>query len=491
LWIASTNLHTTYKVATLKTNFIYNILLAVSQILFPLITFPYASRILLPQGIGSVSFVDNFTQYFITFAALGIPVYGVREIAKRQQVKEERSKLFSELVVIHFSLSLIVTILYWIIVINTEKFQQDLFLCKIGVVLLISNVFTIEWLYQGLEKFKFVVIRTILIRIVTIIALFSLVKSVDDREFYYGLNILGTVTSAVINLYVARKYVNFHWKGLELRKHLKPLIVLLSTSIVISVYILLDTILLGFLTNNEIVGYYSASIRISKLPLAVVGALGTVLIPRLTNSMTLNIDNSNSLLEKSLHLSLLISIPIAIGTLCLSKEIVTVFAGVKFIHAVPSLQILSCVVIIIGIAQVYGQQVLLPIGKENYILIASSIGMIFSILLNLFLIPSFLHIGAAMSSLFTEIVVAIILFIFSRKFLTITFPKKEFLTTSITCIFFFPIKEIIKLYTDDVLITLLSTITICGIVYVFCQVFIWKNTIMKKLVFNFLKVHNS
>lgn len=473
--------------ANLKTNFIYNILLAVSQILFPLITFPYASRILLPQGIGSVSFIDNFTQYFITFAALGIPVYGVREIAKRQQKREERSKLFSELIIIHFSLSLIVTIIYWLIVINTPKFSQDLTLCRIGIVLLVSNVFTIEWLYQGLEKFKFVVIRTIIIRIITIVALFVLVTSTEDREYYYGLNILGTVTSAIINLYVARKYVNFNWKGLELKKHLKPLIILLSTSIVISVYILLDTILLGFLTNNEIVGYYSASIRVSKLPLAVVGALGTVLIPRLTNIITSGIDDSNPLLEKSLQLSLLISTPIALGTLCLSKEIITVFAGISFIHAVPSLQILSCLVVIIGIAQVYGQQILLPIGKENYILIASSIGMMFSILLNFLLIPLFLHVGAAISSLVTEIIVALTLVIFSRKFIKITFPKKQFVTTVVTCIPFFLIREIILNYTNNIVTTLFVTIILGGLLYIGSQLFIWKNALMKSLISNFIK----
>ena len=186
--------------ANIKSNFICKVLLGISQIIFSLITFPYASRILLPEGIGEVSFIDNLTQYFTILSALGIPIYGIREVAKRQDNLVELQKLLTELISIHFIASIISGALYWTIVIHSSKLSSSIDLCQIGLLLILSHVFVIEWFYQGLEKFKFIVIRTLLIRVLTILLLFLFVKTPQNKSIYYILNFIGVFVGAATAL---------------------------------------------------------------------------------------------------------------------------------------------------------------------------------------------------------------------------------------------------------------------------------------------------
>ncbi|CAM4108699.1 Membrane protein involved in the export of O-antigen and teichoic acid [Pedobacter westerhofensis] len=460
----------------LKKNIFFNTLLSLSQILFPLITFPYASRVLGPQAIGAVSFADNFTIYFLIFSALGIPMYGIREIAKVKDDPKRLGTVFSELLIIHLCTSLIAVFILFCISYFNERLRLNFGLYQIGMAIVLGSVFMAEWFFQGIEKFQFIAVRSVCIRLFTILLLFLFVHSVKDRDIYYGLNLVSVVIGAAINMYAIFRMVKISWKGTVFKRHFRPLLIIFSNSIITSVYLVFDTIILGFLTDDLHVGYYSAAMRLSKISMAVIGVLGAVLLPRLTLAFQQeDLTNARMLISKSLSFVIFLSIPIALGTLCLSKEIIYLFAGNKYANSVYSLDILCFIVIVIGLAQVFSNQILLPLHKEKNILYASLFGMVVSLGLNFLLIPVFKHVGAAISSFSTEFVVTIVLFIYAQKAMKFDFPFKPFFQSLFTALFFFVFRYVCYQFTDNILIVVLGTIISSGLFYALMQLFVWKN----------------
>jgi len=481
----------------LKKNIFFNTLLSLSQILFPLITFPYASRVLGPEAIGAVSFADNFTTYFLIFSALGIPMYGIREIAKVKDDPKRLGVVFSELLIIHLCTSLIAVAILFGVSFFTERLRSNFGLYQIGMAIVLGSVFMAEWFFQGIEKFQFIAVRSVCIRLFTITLLFLLVHGVEDRDLYYGLNLVAVVIGASINIFSIRKLVTISYKGTSYKRHFRPLLIIFSNSIITSVYLVFDTIILGFLTNDLNVGYYSAAMRISKISMAVIGVLGAVLLPRLTLAFQEeDLTAARSLIGKSLSFVIFISIPIAVGTLCLSKEIIFLFAGDKYSNSVYSLNILCFIVIVIGLAQVFANQILLPMHKEKNILFASLFGMVVSLSLNFALIPIFKHVGAAISSFSTELVVTIVLFIYARKALKFNFPYKPFLQNIGTALFFFVFRYLLYQVTQQAVIVILGTVILSTLFYGCMQVFVWRNrnvleTLSGFSALSFLKNYNT
>jgi len=462
--------------SVLKRNIAFNTLLSISQILFPLVTFPYASRVLGPEAMGAVSFADNFTTYFLIFSALGIPLYGIREVAKAKNNPEALGKVFSELIFIHFITSVVSVIILFLISYFTNKLRTNFELYQIGMAVLLGNVFIAEWFFQGIEKFRYIALRTVFIRLVTVALLFLLVHTVEDRNTYYALNLLATILAAATNMYAINKITKISFKKLSLIKHLKPLFIIFSNSVVTTVYLVFDTIILGFLTRDVNVGYYSASMRISKLSLAIIGVLSAVLLPRLTIAFQNNdLTAAKSLLSKSMNFVIFLSVPIALGTYCLSEEIILLFAGNSYLPAVSSLQILCFIVIFVGIAQIFSHQILLPLHQEKKILYASIFGVVVSLSLNFLLIPVLKEDGAAISSLATEFCVTVALFFYAFRLLKFKFPVLEVVKSTLTCTAFFIIKFLILKLTLIPVLVILYTVLLSAIFYLVAQLFIWKN----------------
>jgi O-antigen/teichoic acid export membrane protein len=460
----------------LKKNILFNTLLSLSQLLFPLITFPYASRVLGPEAIGAVSFADNFITYFLIFAALGIPMYGIREIAK---VKDDHKRLgivFSELLIIHICTSLVAVVILFIISYFTDRLRVNFGLYQVGMAIVMGSVFMAEWFFQGIEKFKFIAVRSVCIRLFTISLLFFFVHSVEDRDLYYSLNLIAIIIGATINMYAITKMVRLSFKGTTYRRHFRPLLIIFSNSIITSVYLVFDTIILGFLTNDLHVGYYSAAMRISKIPMALIGVLGAVLLPKLTVAFQQeDRGEATEIINKSLSFVIFLSLPIAFGILCLSQEIVYLFAGAKYSGSVTALNILCFIVILIGMSQVFANQILLPLHQEKKILYASICGMIISLTLNFCLIPFLKQDGAAISSLTTEFMVSLILFFYARKALKIAFPVKPFLQSLVTVLFFFVFRYLMLQLTAKPIFIILGTVTLSSLFYGSIQLFVWRN----------------
>jgi O-antigen/teichoic acid export membrane protein len=409
----------------IRENFVFNIIQSVSTVLFPLVTFPYAARVLGPDGIGAANFAENFCRYFMLFAALGIPIYGVREIAKVSSSLDLRSKVFSEIITIHFVASVLSVIAYGIVVLSFAKFQSYNHIYWLGGLYILSNTFSIEWFFNGLSEFKFIAIRAIVIRFVFIFGLFLLVKTSSDVFWYFSLNVLVLIINNLVNLYVWRKKARLILVNLEIKKHLKPLFYIFLSTVAISLYILIDTLILGFIKGDLYVGYYSLVSKLNKVPLTFIVALGAVLIPQLTKSAhDKDFETFNRLIDKSVNFVVMLGVPITIGLLICSKSLILLFSGSSFLPAELSMQLMTPVCLLIGLSNIYGMQILIPLGKDKQLLKSVCIGTFLSLVLNFVFIPIWEDKGAAMANLSSELAVTLATGYFAAKATSIKSPLK-------------------------------------------------------------------
>ncbi|WP_432712680.1 oligosaccharide flippase family protein [Pedobacter sp.] len=470
--------------SSLKKNIVFNTLLSLSQVLFPLVTFPYVSRILGPSGVGQVSFVDSLAQYFVLFSAIGIPIYAIRELSKLRNNVKESSKLFTELIVLH----LLTTVFFLLIYITTIFFIKDkdidANLYIIGGGLLLSNVFIVEWYYQSQEKFDFITKRTILLRLVFIVLMFLVVKKEDDITKYYFLFLILQLMNGGVNFYlVFQSEMKLVFRDLDLLKHIKPLLFLTACSVVGSVYVLLDNVILGLLSSSASVGYYSTAIKITKVPISLINALGIVLIPRLSESFSNNdLESIKHYIDRSIHYVLTFGIPLSIGIALTAKWTVLLVSGQEFLPSIELIQYLSPIVVLIALNFIFFYQLFTPGNKETTMLFILAICAVVSIVLNLILIPIMQHLGAAITTTLTELSLLILSLYFSNKLFKINLNFRYFIAPIVSSAIFIPIILLIeRLINQKTGVKLMIAAFCCMSVYYLIQRFLFKDLIILKM----------
>lgn len=457
--------------SNIKKNFLFSSVLSLSQIIFPIITFPYVTRVLLPKGLGSVNFIDSIVQYIIIVSALGIPIYAVREIARVKDNKVLLSKTYTEMIVIHTIISLLCSVVFGMMIFVIPELFADYQLCIIGIGIILSNVFLINWFFAGLEKFVFISIVSIVVRVITVLGIFLLVKAPEDKVIYYSLNLVGNIITGIVAVRFALRETTFTFGGIRFYKHLRSLFLLFSLTVITNVYVLLDSVILGFIKNNEEVAFYATATKLSKIPISLLFALTSVLIPKLSSLQ--DKDKFSDLLSKSVETTFILSIPIAIGLVVLSKELILIFAGEMYLPGLEGFRVLSFIIIPIGFALV-NHQILLPYNKEKYMMRCAIAGMVTSLILNFTLVPCLGNLGSAISSLTTEIVVSLLLFFVSYKICKIKIPYRIIFYSIITCSSFFLIKYFLSLLTNDKFVVLIFTLCLCSFIYFFVMSTIFK-----------------
>lgn len=475
---------------SIKRNAVYNILLAVSQVLLPLVTFPYISRVLLPQGVGTYTFVDSYTQYFVLIAALGIPIYGMREIAKAKKSLVDRSQVFTELLSIHLLVSVFVSLLYIVSFLTLAPLKGHSQLFWIGSSLLLSNIFVMEWFFQGMEQFPFITLRTLCIRILTVVAVFIFIKSPADTVLYYAINCASVFINAIVNCLYARKFVKISFHQLSLKRHLTPLLYIFSTGLVTNVYTLLDSVVLGFLTDTIQVGFYTTAVKLSKILIMILVAFTTVLVPPLSLAYKEGrYSDAKTLLSKSFNYVIFISVPLSVGVYVIAQPLILLFSGPDFLPAALSLKILSPTVLIVGLSYVFGQQIINATGNERYFLVSAMIGMIISIGLNLLLIPHIKQTGAAITNLSVEFTVMLLLMRSALQKVPFNPQWVNLVKAFIACLPFFLISYWVESMHLSLLFQLTAIIIASSIAYISIQYFVWRNNLFGEIV-NLLRKQN-
>ena len=391
---------------SLKKNIIYSSILTAANYIFPLVTYPYVSRVLGVDNIGACNFVDSVINYFILFSMLGISTVGIREISQARSDREKLNQTFSRLFTINTVSTTAVLIALLVSMFTVPQLRENSHLMWIGVLKLISNYLLIEWLYKGLEEFKYITSRTVLVKCLYVVAVFLFIKSPADTTIYYMLLTLMITGNALINIVHSCKYVKY---SLTLQKSsalLKAIIILGIYAFLTSMYTTFNVVYLGFECGDTEVGYYATSTKIYRMILSVFTAVTGVMMPRLASLLSEGkFGTFRSLLKKSFRILFIIFIPTSLAIGIFAPQIIHLIAGVGYEGAIMPLRIISPLLLIIGLEQIIIIQGLMPLKKDKEVLINSAAGAATGIIANLILVPQYGATGAAISWFAAECVV--------------------------------------------------------------------------------------
>lgn len=404
------------KQKSLKLNFVMNAILTMSQFIFPLITFPYVSRILLPAGTGKVSFATSIVSYFTLFAQLGIPTYGIRACAKVRDNREELSKMVQELFIINLVMSMIAYAIFFAAIYFVPRFRQDKELFLIIGLTIFFNAIGMEWLYKALEQYTYITVRSIVFKFIAIVAMFLMVHEQSDYVIYGGISILASSASNLFNFFHVHRYINIKPVGhYNFEKHLKAIVIFFAMSCATTIYTHLDTVMLGFLRTDADVGYYNAAVKIKTILVSIVTSLGVVLLPRASYYVEHNMMvEFRRITKRAINFVFLIATSMMVYFILFAKEGVFFLSGDAYAGAIIPMQVIMPTLLFIGLTNIMGIQMLVPLGGEKVVLYSEIAGMIVDVILNAILIPKMASTGAAIGTLTAEITVFIVQYIALR-----------------------------------------------------------------------------
>lgn len=479
-------------------NIIFKFSLEILRIIIPIISVPYIYRIFKPEVMGQIEFSQSIVGYFFIFAGFGVYTYGLREISRVRNNKEQRDKLFTDLFIISTVSSVVVTLLYFGYV--YFKFNSDLILKNmllINSINLISYIFYIEWINEAFENYKFISQKTIIIKIINLICILLFIKfSEDFYKYLFLINIFIFFNNFASFIYI-RKYISLSFKNIEIKKYLFPLFLMILISNLNVLYTQLDRITLGFYgVNIEEVAYYGVAQKVMSIMMVIIMSIVRVMMPRL--SFYLGEGNKveyENLLNKTFPYIYLLVFPISIGTVILSNEIALFFGGIEYLVAKFAIIVFGIRLIIVTIESILANQVIFLNQKEKVILYLYGLGGIINFLLKLYLIKyNILTSGTAiLTTMISEIVLIILEYKYIKKYLN--YDLKVFklgnLKYLIFSLLFFIIKYLLRDLNYNNLINSLIVFICCSSVY-FIILFITKdkclNEILEKLnIKQFLK----
>ena len=395
------------KQKSITINFIMNAILSMSAFIFPLITFPYVSRVLLPVGTGKVSFAASVVMYFSMFAQLGIPTYGIRACAKVRDNKEELTRTVHEILVINAIMCAISYVVFFVALFNVPKMQQDKALFLVVGSTLFFNTIGMDWLYRGLEKYTYITITSVVFKIIGVIVMFLTVHQQSDYVIYGGITIFAAVGSNILNFINAHKYISFKPVGnYKFGRHLKAVFTFFGMSVATTIYTNLDTVMLGFLKSDAEVGYYNAAVRIKGILVSIVTSLGTVLLPRAAYYLEHDLkDAFLNITKKALNFVLIVATPMLVYFAAYAYEGITFLSGEAYGASVVPMQVVMPTLLFIGMSNVLGLQMLVPMGKEKVVLHSEIAGAVVDLIINILLIPKLGAVGAAIACTLAELTV--------------------------------------------------------------------------------------
>lgn len=402
------------KQASIKKNFLMNAILSISSFIFPLISFPYINRVLQSLNKGKVVTATSVISYFIMFSQLGIPAYGVKACASVRDDKEKFSKTVHELLILNLVTSLIAYVVFFAMILIVPDFRGELKLFLVMCPNILLCAIAIDWMYRALEKYDYITVRSLIFKVIAIIAMFILVHKKEDYVIYGAITIFASSASSVLNLINARKYIYVKkLKGYNFKRHFKATLAFFAMSCATTVYLHLDTIMLKFLSGSSDEGFrqagvYDTAVKVKSILTGIVTSLGAVLLPRASYYFQQNrMDEFRKMTKKALNLVFVLSLPLMVYFMIYAKDAVLFLSDESFLEATLPMQTIMPTIVLIGITNIIGYQILIPSGKINEVLKSVVIGAIVDLIFNFAFIPFIKCEGAAIGTLLAEISVLI------------------------------------------------------------------------------------
>ena len=421
--------------------------------------------------IGKVNYVDFLANLIISLTCLGIPLYGTRQIARAKNDPSLRRHLLNKLLRWHALMAMAGCIFFAFFLSFHPRYGHEPLLTGLGITYIISNVLAADWYLQGMESFRFLAVRNIILRLIGLAAIFLLLHGPENFRIYYAIIALTQVATLLINLF----YIGPGMEKTTVRQHtIIQFPVLLSffiASTFISIYDFTDTIMLGWLTRDEEVGYYTTAMKLVRLALSLVIVINTILFPRFSwFEAEEKREEARRLLSRSLNFIFTMAIPAMALFILLAPELITVFAGKAFEKSVAVIQWLSPLPLLITLSNLFLMYYLAKFTRATWIWWMVSLALVLNLTLNYLLIPHLKEQGAAIASLSTETFIMLVFFVA----LKIKMEWKPFIQATLISLLFLPLIFLIKSFEQTALITLLISLFSAGLLYAVAQ-WSWKN----------------
>ena len=455
--------------ASLKTNVLLNLLNTFVNIAIPVVTFPYAARVLQLEGLGLANFLGSVVNYIVLITGLGIPMYAVKEVARYRDDVRVRNHCTMEIATLSFILCLIGYVVVAALCVAVPRINEhtDLFL-----ILSLTIIFTaigVNWFYQAIEEFKFITVRAIFFRIFAAVCLFMFVHSPNDLLLYCCCMVSLAVGNNIINFVHLRKFIDIRtiaWRKLKIVRHLKPTLQVFLPNLITSIYGNLNIVMIGFMQDDAAVGIYSAGNKLVLIVLMVITSLSVVLLPRCSNLVeTGKLEEFRTISLKTVHLIFATALPCMAGMMLLSTPLIVLFCGETFVPASAVVTWTAPVLLLIGLSNVIGIQILYPLGKQNIVVWSMVVGILLNFVLNLILIPFMSYMGTVWATLVAECVVLFIQWHYGKQYIPFKLksvrPMKYVCATFVMGVVVFMMVH----FVSDTPIFSLAVALTCAIVY--------------------------
>ena len=461
---------------SIKKNFFYSSILTTANYIFPLLTFPYVSRVLGVTNIGIVNFVDSIIHYFILVSMMGISIVGIREVAKCKGNRDELNQTFSGLFWLNTITTIAALVVLLVVTVSVDQLRSHWQMMAVGAFKLAMNYMLIEWLYKGLEEFRFITMRTLIVKTIYVVAVFVFVRESEDYSVYYLLSVLMIVANSFVNLIYARKFVSLKIRHVQIYTYFKPFILLGIYQLLTSMYLSINVTWLGFASGETEVGYYTTASKLYTILIALFTAFSGVMLPRMSSLLAEGKRNEFiTLLAKANNILFTYTIPLIIFTIIYAPTIIYIISGPGYEGAITPMRIMMPLMLVIGYEQILVFQTLMPLKKDNAILRNSIAGASTGLLLNILLVPTFASVGASLVWFCSEFVVLCSAQYFVTKFVGVGFPWSLLFHNLLINVLLGVILCIVYTQVPAIWFSLVLSITICIVYFIICHIFIMPN----------------
>lgn len=479
------------KKKSLGLNALVNGFRSVLNLIFPLITFPYVTRVLSVKGIGIYNFSNTFANYFVLLAGLGISTYAVREGAKYRDEQSKINAFASQVFTINIGSTIISYILLFISLIlfyNLRTYAVSILIFSIEIAFTTLGT---EWIYTIYEEYSYITVRSIIFKIISIILLFIFVKKPTDYLNYVWITVLSTVGSNLFNYVHAKKFCQIKIvKDIDLRRHIKPILIIFASVLAVNIYVSSDTTILGLIKDDYAVGIYSTSVKIYIMAESLLGAILVVTVPRLALLWgKKDYKAYKELLVKVINSLSILVLPATIGIMMLSKEIIYIIAGKKYFASTNSLRVICWAIVFSLFSFIFSQCILIPAKKENEVLKNTIITALINIGLNFVLIPFLSYDGTSISTVISELIVMILNGVSCKEIIKPVFKQKEIkknlVDSVIGCGGIIGICLLIKISYSSLIVCAILSVLLSVLMYVSVMVLLRNSIVLSYLQWGF------
>lgn len=471
---------------SMKKNAVLMVAKTLLSLIIPLVTFPYISRVLQVNAIGQYNFANSIVSYFLLISGLGISTYAIREGAKVRENREKISKFASEMYLLNWistGVSYVFLILALFLVTKLRNYNTLVLILSIQI---IFTTFGRAWIYNVFEDFSFMTIVQVLFQFISIVALFLFVHAPDDLNVYAFINVVSATGSNILYGWHARKYVDIHTvKIATLKKHVKPILIIFSTSVATTIYVNSDMTILGWIVDDKSVGLYSTAVKIYNIVKQIFVAVITVSIPRLT--LLSGTEKFKMLFAKVLNMLLFLALPAVTGLFILSDNVILIIAGEGYLPAGVALKWLSIALIFALVGCLCGMSVLLPHGKEKIFFVSTVISAVVNIVANFVLIPAYKQNAAAFTTALSQFIAFVICFKYSKNHTDLKLSYQSIVGTLAGCTGVFASCMLVKTLVHDVFTETILCILVSGGIYLIINL-VAKNSALSETIDSLIKI---